>query len=125
MRKFLISAALIATAATAVATPAAAQYNRGNYGYANQGQGIDRQVRQLRQRIDQLAQRRLISNRERANLHSRAAGIERRLWEYSRNGLSGGEHRDIQNRVQDLRQRLQNERFEGRNDRRDDRRNRW
>ena len=124
MRKFLISAALVSAAA--VATPAAAQWGYPNTqrssGY-NQGsaQGIQNQVRQLHQQIDRMYQRRLISTNERGNLHERAENINRRLYDYSRNGLSQREYFDLQNRIQNLRQRIQRERFEGREDRRDDR----
>lgn len=121
MRKFLISAALIS--ATAMTAPAVAQdWNRGGYGYNQRGgQGIQNQVRQLHQRIDNMYQRRLISLRERHNLHQRAEGINQRLYSYARNGLNQREHRDLQNRIQNLRQRLQHERFEDREQRRDDR----
>ena len=134
MRKFLISAALISIAATSA--PAAAQFNGSrsgqgynqdyNQGYNQRGgQGIDRQVQQLHQRIDQMYQRRLLSNNEVRKLHSEAEKIRRRHHEYARNGISQREHYDLMNRIQNLRQRIQRERFEGREDRRDDRRNRW
>ena len=123
MRKFLISAALVSAAA--VATPAAAQwgypqtYNNG-FGY-NRGvvQGIQNQVRQMHQQIERMYQRRLLSDRERNSLHERAENINRRLFDYSRNGLSQREYFDLQNRLQELRVRIQRERLEGREDRRE------
>jgi hypothetical protein len=124
MRNLLISAALVSAAA--VAAPAAAQWSYPNahneFGY-NRGaaQGIQNQVRQLHQRIDRMYQRRLISNGERRDLHQRAENINRRLFDYSRNGLSQREYFDLQNRIENFRQRLQRERFEGRDERRDDR----
>lgn len=121
MRNILISAALISAAALSV--PAAAQFQgfgRGDFGY-NHGavQSIQVQVRQAHQRIDRMYQRRLISNREMRSLHERAEKIERRLFDYSRNGLSQREYYDLQQRLQELRQRIQSERVEGREDRRD------
>lgn len=126
MRKFLISAALLSVAA--VSAPAAAQYHDGRAAYGfNQrgGQGVERQVQQLHQRIDNMYQRRLLSNREARRLHSSAENIRRRHYDYARNGISPREHHDLMNRIQNLRQRLQRERFEGREQRRDDRRGRW
>ena len=117
MRKFLISAMLLST--VAVATPAAAQYNRG---YGHQGQNIERQLDQLEQRIDQLRDSRLISNNEARRLSRQAEQIDRLHDRYRRNGLTQREHWDLQNRVQNLRQQVQAERREGRDDRRDDRR---
>lgn len=125
MRKFLLSAALVS--ATLVGAPAAAQnWDRGGYGYNQRGgQHIQNQIRQLHQRIDNMHQRRLLSNREMRSLHERVENINRRFYDHARNGLSQREHHDLQNRIQNLRQRLQNERFEGRDQRRDDRRGRW
>jgi predicted amino acid racemase len=131
MRKFLISAALISIAATSA--PAAAQYNAGRSAYAynnaRTGQAIDRQVQQLHQRIDQMYQRRLLSNNEVRKLHSEAEKVQRRHYDYARNGLSPNEHRDLMNRLQNLRQRIQRERVEGREQVQDarweDRRERW
>ena len=115
MRKFLISAMLLST--VAVATPAAAQYNRGH-----QGQNIERQLDQLEQRIDQLRDRRLISNNEARRLSRQAEQIDRLHDRYRRNGLTQREHWDLHNRDQNLRHQGQAERREGRDDRRDDRR---
>ncbi|MBA3676820.1 MAG: hypothetical protein H0W74_05385 [Sphingosinicella sp.] len=126
MRKFLISAALVS--AVVISAPAAAQYqNRGGgFGYNQRGgQGVERQIQQLHQRIDAMYQRRLLSDREVQRLHSDAEKISRRHYDYARNGLSQREHQDIMNRLANLRQRLQRERFEGRDQRRDDRRDRW
>lgn len=123
MRKVLISAALLT--AFAAATPAAAQYgnyNRGynqGYGYDdgyryNHGRDINRQVMQLRQRIDQAARRGLLSRNEANRLFRRAEQIDRLAYRYARNGLTPREHQDLQYRIHDLRQRLQAERREGR-----------
>lgn len=126
MRKILIPALILSS--VAVAAPAAAQYrdNDRGFGYSQQsGRVLDQQLQQIRQRIDNMFQRRLISNREAANLGERVREIRNRLFEYSRNGLSQREHQEIQARIHNLRERLQRERFEGREDRRDDRRDRW
>jgi septal ring factor EnvC (AmiA/AmiB activator) len=125
MRKLLISAALLS--AVAVAAPASAQRwdDRGRGYGQNQTQGFDQQLQQLRQRIDQMYQRRLLSNNEARKLQGRVNDLRSRLYDYSRNGLTYRERDDIQRRIYDLRQRIQSERHEGREQRRDDRRDRW
>ena len=119
MRKLLISAALVS--AVALSAPASAQRwdNRG-HGYSQgQTRGFDRQLQQLRQRIDNMYQRRLLSGNEARNLQGRVGHVRQRLYSYSRNGLSYRERQDVQHRIHNLRQRLQRERFEGREQRRD------
>ena len=125
MRKFLISAVLLTS--FAAAAPAAAQYypNRGYGNGYGQAQGIERQLDQIKRQIDNLRDRRLISNNEAFRLSRQAEQIDRLHDRYRRNGLSQREHWDLQNRIQDLRQHLRSERREGREDRRDDRRDRW
>jgi len=123
MRKFIISAALISAAA--IAAPASAQYGHGQARYGNSnygGQSIERQLDQLEQRIHRARDRRLISNNEARNLLRQAEQIDRLHDRYRRNGLSQGEYHDLRHRIQNLRQRIQGERREGREDRRDDRR---
>lgn len=114
MRKFLISAAVAATALTS-AVPAAAQWAPqqpyGNaYGYNNNNYG---QVRALQVRIDQvqrqirsLDQRNVLSNREAARLMDDSRDLERRLQRSARNGLSGSEHNAVVTRIANLEQRL-------------------
>ena len=126
MRKFILSAVLLSSAFAAA--PAAAQYRDYNRdydrGYAyghNQTRALDRQLMQIRQRIDSMYQRRLISPNEARNLSERAENLQRRLYDASRNGISPREHANLRYRIQELRQRLQRERFEGREQRRDDR----
>ena len=125
MRKLIISAALLS--ALAVTAPASAQrWDDRNQGYAqNQARGFDQQLQQLRQRIDNMYQRRLLSNNEARKLQGRVNDIRERLYDYSRNGLTYRERDNIQARIADLRQRIQSERHEGRDQRRDDRRDRW
>lgn len=133
MRKILVSAAFATGLALAAATPASAQYGRGGYnqGYQayHQGGDVRGQLSQIRQRIDQLYSRRLISPNEARRLSRDAERIEDLFHRYRRNGLSQGEHHDLMRRVQHLRQQVRAERREGRedrwDDRRDDRRDRW
>jgi hypothetical protein len=113
MRKFLISAIALSTVALSAA-PATAQYRGG--GYNQGGAGIERQIDQLEQQIDRLRDRRLISNSEAVRLSRQAEQIDRLHDRYRRNGLSQGEQRDLMQRVQNLRQRVQAERLEGRRD---------
>lgn len=123
MRKFVIASALIVTAATGAA-PASAQYypdNRHGYGYRGDDR-IDRQLDQIEDRIRRAADRRQISRREEYRLLNMAERLDRLEDRYSRNGLTQWERRDLQNRLQHLRQQL---RFERRDDRWDDRRDRW
>ena len=90
MRKFLISAALMAST-VAVAAPAAAQWAPqpyggyrqpyGNaYGYNNYGQVRRLQVRidQIQRQIRQLDRRNILSNREARRLNDEARGLEYR-----------------------------------------------
>ena len=113
MRKFLISAVLVST--VAAAAPAAAQNHRG---YGHQGQNIERQLDQIERQIDQLRDRRLITVKEARRLVHHAEMIDRLHDRYRRNGVSQREHRDLQNRIQDLRQNVRAERQEGRWERR-------
>ena len=114
MRKFLISAAVAATALTAAA-PAAAQYYpqpRGNaYGYNNHyGYVRSLQVRvdRLQQQIRQLDRRNIITNREAARLLDDSRDLERRLRRNSRDGygLNPNEARAVEVRLARLEQRL-------------------
>ena len=125
MRKIILSAVLLSSAFAAA--PAAAQYRDHSRGYAfgqNEGRGLQQQLAQIRQRIDSMYQRRLISGSEARSLSQRADSLQRRLFDASRNGLSPREHAELRERMFELRERLQRERFEGREQRRDDRRDR-
>ena len=122
MRKIILSAVLLSSAFAAA--PAAAQYRDYNRGYAygqNEGRGLQQQLVQIRQRIDAMYQRRLLSANEARSLSQRADSLQRRLYEASRNGISPREHAELRERIYELRERLQRERFEGREQRRDDR----
>ena len=122
MRKFLISAALMAST-VAVAAPAAAQwappppaYGYGQqqgdaYGYNNYGQVRRLQVRfdQIQRQISRLDNRDTLSEREAARLRAESRNIEQRLRYAARNGLSGREAYTIQQQIQRLEYRVQRE----------------
>ena len=122
MRKFLISAAVAATALTAAA-PAAAQYGGyypqqpyGNaYGYNNYGQvrSLQARVDNLQRQIRRLDQRNVLSNREAARLLDDSRDLERRLARSARNGLSNQERYAVETRLRNLEIRLQREARDG------------
>ena len=128
MRKFLISATLMAST-LAIAAPAAAQWTLsygnqygGQYGnqyggqYGNQyggqyGQGygynngygnvrsLQVRINRLERQIRQLDRRNILSEREANRLGYQANMIERQLRAASYNGLNGYEARNIQLRI--------------------------
>lgn len=120
MRKFLISAAVAATAATiTVATPASAQYGRPNiqrpYNHNNHvnRQAINELLRDLNRaenQIDRGIQRRTISHREAQGLRREAANIRMRLQRSGRNGINQREFAQLRQRVNHLEQRVRIER---------------
>ena len=131
MRKFLISAALMAST-VAIAAPAAAQwapapqYGYGQpqgyaYGYNNYGQIRRLQVRidQIQRQIVQLDRRNILSNREANRLRDESRSIERRLRNASRYGLQGRERYDIERRIARLEQHVYREARDGNNWRND------
>jgi len=130
MRKFLISAALMAST-VAVAAPAAAQwapqpYGYGQpygnaYGYNNYGQVRRLQVRidQIQRQIRQLDRRNILSNREARRLNDEARSLEYRLRQLGYNGLNGRERYDIERRIARLEQHVYREARDGNNWRND------
>jgi predicted RNase H-like nuclease (RuvC/YqgF family) len=115
MRKFLIPAAIAASALT-IAAPAAAQrapaphYGQG-YGYNNNyGHVRSLQVRidRLQREIRQLDRRNIISNREAARLMDDSRDLERRLRRNARDGygLNRNEARAVEVRLANLERRL-------------------
>jgi hypothetical protein len=120
MRKFLVAAALAATALTAAA-PAAAQYyppQPQGYGYGYQGNWG--QVRRLQARVDQLQRqirhldsRNILSEREASRLRNDSREIEQRLRYAARNGLNGQEAYGVERRIQRLEYRIQREARDG------------
>lgn len=132
MRKFLISAALMAST-VAVAAPAAAQwapqpygYGYGQpygnaYGYNNYGQVRRLQVRidQIQRQINRLDSRDILSEREARRLRNESRSIEYRLRSASRYGLNGAERYDIERRIARLEQHVYREARDGNNWRND------
>ena len=117
MRKFLISA--VALSAIAASAPAAAQYGGYNQRQAygqNYGHGSDivAQLRQLDQRIAQSFQRGRITRNEARRLSNESNRIENRFRDYRRGGLSQREHYDLQQRIQQLRAQIREDRHDGR-----------
>ena len=119
MRKFLISAA-VAASAFAVASPAAAQYYpqpRGNaYGYnSNYGQtrALVARVDQIRRQIEVLDSRDRITEREAHNLRQQARVLRDRVQRAGRNGLSYGERRNVEVRIANLEQRVRRDVYDG------------
>jgi hypothetical protein len=118
MRKVLVSIAL-ATAVVAAA-PAAAQGYGGygqNYGYpGDRGlvRQFDQRIGQLRNRIERLGERRAITGNEYRALRNHSAELRQRLFRFAQNGLSRGEAEDIADRIDNLRDRIRDERMDGR-----------
>ncbi len=129
--KVLISA-LVAGASLAAAVPAAAQgysqqryddrYDRGdrydNNQYRGNANAIARQIQQLQTRVNRNDGRDRISEREAAGLRPAVYDLNRQFRDYNRNGLTQRETRILQDRISQVRSRLQVER-------RDDDGRRW
>jgi len=123
MRKFLISAA-VAASALAVATPAAAQWyppQQPAYGYGYGYNNNYGQVRSLQARIDsiqrqiiQLDRRNQISNREARALRYRSVILERQLRTLAGRGLGPYERDVMQQRIAQLSWQVRAEANEGR-----------
>ena len=126
MRKFVISAALLAST-LAVAAPASAQWYPPQpqgyaYGYNNNyGQVRRLQVRidQIQRQIRQLDRRNVLSNREARRLSDEARSLEYRLRQLGYNGLNGRERYDIERRIARLEQHVDREARDGNNWRND------
>ena len=119
MRKFVIAAAMAATALTAAA-PAAAQYYPQPQGNAYGYQGNWGQVRRLQARVDmlqrqirQLDSRDILSEREAAYLRQESRELEQRLRYSARNGLTPREAQATERRIQRLEVRIQREARDG------------
>lgn len=118
MRKILISAALLSAAA--VAAPAAAQYApRAPYAQNQfRGNGLQAQLRELDQRVAAGFQRGLLSRSEANRLSNDIRRLEMRVRGRAYDGLGFRERRNLEDRVQELRRRVQDELSEGRGQRR-------
>lgn len=120
MRKFLVSAA-IAASAFAAAAPAAAQYyppQGYGYGYGhnyNYGhvRSLDARIDALQRQIRQLDRRDILSEREANRLRDQSNDLERRLRYAARNGLSGWEAQDIERRIYRIEARMHREARDG------------
>ena len=127
MRKFVIAAALAASALTAAA-PAAAQYypqQPQGYGYGyNNGYGqvrrLQARIDQIQRQINQLDRRNILSEREARRLREDSRGLEYRLRRAAGYGLNDRERYDIERGIQRLEYSVQREARDGngwRNDR--------
>jgi predicted RNase H-like nuclease (RuvC/YqgF family) len=120
MRKFLISAAVLAST-VAVAAPAAAQWAPPQpqgyaYGYNNnygQVRRLDQRVQQIRVQIRQLDYRNILSNREARRLENEASNLQRRIRAVGRNGLNQREYYDVERRLANLERRIYREANDG------------
>lgn len=116
MRKFIISAALAASALTAAAPAAAQWYPQGNaYGYNNYGQvrRLDARIDQLQRQINQLDRRDILSEREASRLRGESRNLEQRLRYASRNGLNSREIYSVERGIRNLEFRIQREARDG------------
>lgn len=106
MRKFIISAALLAST-IAIAAPAAAQWAppqpqgyaygyQGNYG---QTRRLEVRIQQIRHQIRQLDRRNILSNREARRLEAEARSLQNRVRQLGYNGLNQRERYDIERRI--------------------------
>lgn len=116
MRKFLISAAVLAST-LATAAPAAAQWAPPGYGYGygNQGQTrrLEVRVMQLRRDIAQLDRRNILSNREARRLDAEARNIEYRIRELGQYGIDRRERYMIERRIARLEQNIRQQANDG------------
>lgn len=116
MSKFtkIAAPALIAALAFGATVPAQAQHSR-SYGYNNShydGRGIEREISQLERQVARSDNRDRISEREASALRRDVAQLRWTYRSYARNGLSSGEVRNLQDRIQRIRHKLQYERHD-------------
>ena len=120
MRKFLVSAALLAST-VAFAAPAAAQWAppqpqgyaygyQGNYG---QTRRLEVRIQQIRQQIRQLDRRNILSNREASRLEAEARSLQYRVRQLGYNGLNQRERYDIERRIARLEWNVRREASDG------------
>ena len=120
MRKFLVSAALLAST-VAVAAPAAAQWappapQGYAYGYDNnygQVRRLEARVDHVRRTIRQLDRRNILSNREARRLSDEAQYLDRRINQLARNGFNRRDRYDIEVRLARLEQRIRRDANDG------------
>jgi Spy/CpxP family protein refolding chaperone len=126
-RTKLFVAALVAGSALAAAIPASAQnYPQRERGYDQNNQrwdqndrrwnnngnanAIRQQIEQLRFRVSRSDNRDRISEREAAGLRRAVDQLQMQFRDYNRNGLTQRETRYLQDRISQIRSRLQYER---------------
>jgi hypothetical protein len=110
MRKILISTLLAAS--VVASAPAAAQYRddyRSHQGYRS-GAGIERQIDEIKDRIEIARDHRRLSREEARRLRYEADQLDRLADRLRRDGVSIREARFLQARVDRLRQQLRYER---------------
>ena len=116
MRKFILSAALLAST-VAVAAPASAQWappapNGNAYGYNNnygQVRRLQARVQHVRNEIRQLDRRNILSEREARRLDQDAREIQYRIQRLGNNGINNRERYEIERRVDRLERNVQRE----------------
>jgi hypothetical protein len=128
--KKIIFAALAATSAIAAASPASAQSGYGNQGYGNQGYGnANSQIRsdQLQVQLQAGIRSGAISRAEAMPLREQLRELTRLETLYARDGISGRERADLQQRINSVRQgiRMAERGSDGRYGRDDDRDGRY
>ena len=120
MRKFLISAALMAST-VAAAAPAAAQWAPPQpqgyaYGYHNnygQVRRLEARIMQIRHQIRQLDRRNILSEREAYRLNAEARQLQYRIRQLGYNGIDGRERYEIERRIARLERRVYREAHDG------------
>ena len=113
MRKFLISAAVVAST-VAIASPAAAQWAQHApqgyaYGYQNnhgQTRRLEARIQQVRNQIRQLDRRNILSSREANRLDREARSLQYRVRQLGYNGLNQRERYDVERRIARLEQNI-------------------
>jgi hypothetical protein len=116
MRKVLITVAAAASALT-VAAPASAQwappvyrstpYNYNQFAMPTFQHSMQARVARIRSDIVAMQARRIIAPWQARNLDQQAAGIQRRIFFTSRNGLQPYEARNLENQIRNLELRVQ------------------
>ena len=120
MRKYIISAALLAST-VAIAAPASAQWAQPQpqgyaYGYqGNYGQTrrLEVRIQQIRQQIRHLDRRNILSNREAHRLEAEARSLQYRVRQLGYNGLNQRERYDIERRIARLEWNVRREANDG------------
>ena len=109
MRKLLIAAALISSAATAAPALAQPGYGHGGHGWVQMRPRVDALLRDLNavdQRIQIAIDRRMISPRDAFGLRNESNRIRSAIIRHGRDGISEREFVNLRNRVDQLQLRL-------------------